>query len=107
MIKPHIAAACGFALLLSLGLPHPSSANRDVTALGRLEPAGGVIHVAGPSRPGSVIAKLDELATLDFGNPTRLYDAIESSLTALDGIEGRRVILVFTDGDDTGSAVGW
>jgi Ca-activated chloride channel family protein len=50
---------------------------------------------------------IDELATLDFGNPTRLYDAIESSLTALDGIEGRRVILVFTDGDDTGSAVGW
>ena len=50
---------------------------------------------------------IDELATLDFGNPTRLYDAIESSLTALDGIEGRRVILVFTDGDDTGSDVGW
>ena len=50
---------------------------------------------------------IDELATLDFGNPTRLYDAIESSLAALDGIEGRRVILVFTDGDDTGSDVGW
>ena len=50
---------------------------------------------------------IDELAMLDFGNPTRLYDAIESSLTALDGIEGRRVILVFTDGDDTGSDVGW
>ena len=50
---------------------------------------------------------IDELATLDFGNPTRLYDAIESSLTALDGIEGRRVILVFTDGDDTDSDVGW
>ena len=50
---------------------------------------------------------IDELATLDFGNPTRLYDAIESSLTALDGVEGRRVILVFTDGDDTGSDVGW
>ena len=50
---------------------------------------------------------IDELATLDFGNPTRLYDAIDSSLTALDGVEGRRVILVFTDGDDTGSDVGW
>ena len=50
---------------------------------------------------------IDELATLDFGNPTRLYDAIESSLNALDGVEGRRVILVFTDGDDTGSDVGW
>ena len=50
---------------------------------------------------------INELATLDFGNPTRLYDAIDSSLTALDGVEGRRVILVFTDGDDTGSDVGW
>ena len=50
---------------------------------------------------------IDELATLDFGNPTRLYDAIEPSLTALDGVEGRRGILVFTDGDDTGSDVGW
>ena len=50
---------------------------------------------------------IDGLATLDFGNPTRLYDAIEPSLTALDGVEGRRGILVFTDGDDTGSDVGW
>ena len=40
---------------------------------------------------------------LDFGNPTRLYDAVASSLDALQSIEGRRVILVFTDGDDTSS----
>ncbi|HJO37945.1 MAG: VWA domain-containing protein [Vicinamibacterales bacterium] len=44
-----------------------------------------------------------ELGELDFGNPTRLYDAIDASLDALAGIEGRRVVLVFTDGDDTGS----
>ena len=44
-----------------------------------------------------------ELGTLDFGNPTRLYDAIAASLDALREIEGRRVILVFTDGDDTSS----
>lgn len=43
------------------------------------------------------------LKELDFGNPTRLYDAIDASLTRLQGIEGRRVILVFTDGDDTAS----
>ena len=43
------------------------------------------------------------LKELDFGNPTRLYDAIDASLTRLRGIEGRRVILVFTDGDDTAS----
>ena len=44
-----------------------------------------------------------ELGELDFGNPTRLYDAIDASLDALAGIEGWRVVLVFTDGDDTGS----
>ncbi len=43
------------------------------------------------------------LKDLDFGNPTRLYDAVDASLTRLQGIEGRRVILVFTDGDDTDS----
>lgn len=43
------------------------------------------------------------LKELDFGNPTRLYDAIDASLTRLQGVEGRRVILVFTDGDDTAS----
>ena len=46
---------------------------------------------------------INSLRVLDFGNPTRLYDAVASSLDALQGIEGRRVILVFTDGDDTSS----
>jgi Ca-activated chloride channel family protein len=43
------------------------------------------------------------LRELDFGNPTRLYDAIAASMDRLDGVDGRRVVLVFTDGDDTGS----
>ncbi len=43
------------------------------------------------------------LRDLDFGNPTRLYDAIAASMDRLDKIDGRRVVLVFTDGDDTGS----
>jgi Ca-activated chloride channel family protein len=43
------------------------------------------------------------LRDLDFGNPTRLYDAVAASLDELKGLEGRRVVLVFTDGDDTGS----
>jgi Ca-activated chloride channel family protein len=51
-----------------------------------------------------LIAALD---LLDFGNPTRLYDAIAASLDELRGLEGRRVVLVFTDGDDTGSDVGY
>src|SRR5687768_1904731 len=43
------------------------------------------------------------LRDLDFGNPTRLYDAIAASMDRLEGIDGRRVVLVFTDGADTGS----
>jgi Ca-activated chloride channel family protein len=46
------------------------------------------------------------LKDLDFGNPTRLYDAIDASITELQDFEGRRVVLVFTDGDDTGSRIG-
>lgn len=43
------------------------------------------------------------LGRLDFGNPTRLYDAVAASMDRLLNIEGRKVVLVFTDGDDTGS----
>jgi len=45
------------------------------------------------------------LKDLDFGNPTRLYDAIHASIGRLKSIDGRRVVLVFTDGDDTDSSV--
>ncbi len=52
----------------------------------------------------------DELAgdirDLDYGNGTRLYDALAASLEELRGVEGRRVVLVFTDGDDTESKIG-
>jgi len=50
---------------------------------------------------------VSSLRDLDFGNPTRLYDALIASLDELKGIEGRRVILVFTDGDDTASRNGF
>jgi Ca-activated chloride channel family protein len=43
---------------------------------------------------------------LDYGNGTRLWDAVGASLDELKGIEGRRVVLVFTDGDDTESKIG-
>lgn len=52
----------------------------------------------------ALILALDELY---FGNPTRLNDAIAASLDALQGVEGRRVVLVFTDGEDTASDVGF
>lgn len=47
------------------------------------------------------------LRDLQYGNPTRLYDAIDESMEALKGVEGRRVVLVFTDGDDTSSRLGF
>jgi Ca-activated chloride channel homolog len=43
---------------------------------------------------------------LDYGNGTRLWDAVAMSLDELKGVDGRKVILVFTDGDDTASKVG-
>jgi len=49
----------------------------------------------------------DELVTsvrdVDYGNGTRLWDAVAAGLDELKTIEGRRVVLVFTDGDDTES----
>ncbi len=41
------------------------------------------------------------LRDIDYGYPTRLYDAIVAGIDELKGIDGRRVVLVFTDGDDT------
>ena len=51
----------------------------------------------------------DQLITdaknLDFGNGTRLWDAAAASLDELKAVDGRKVILLFTDGDDTESRV--
>ena len=44
-----------------------------------------------------------DLKDLDYGNGTKLWDAVGASLDELKGMEGRRVVLVFTDGDDTAS----
>ena len=46
---------------------------------------------------------ITDIKNLDYGNGTRLWDALAASLDELKGIDGRRVILVFTDGDDTES----
>jgi len=48
----------------------------------------------------SLIAALKHL---DFGNETRLYDALHASLDQLRKVDGRKVILLFTDGQDFGS----
>jgi Ca-activated chloride channel family protein len=49
---------------------------------------------------------ISDVKNLDYGNGTRLYDALLLSLDELKGIDGRRVVLVFTDGDDTASHIG-
>ena len=50
---------------------------------------------------------IDALDDLQFGNPTRLNDAVDVSLNVLEKIDGRRVILLFTDGEDTSSKTGF
>lgn len=46
------------------------------------------------------------LKDLDFGYPTRLYDAVNESMAQLKPLQGRKVVLVFTDGDDNSSKIG-
>jgi len=58
---------------------------------------------------GTFTSDRDELIAslrdLQFGNPTKLYDAIDLSLDVLEGVEGRKVVLVFSDGEDTASRI--
>jgi Ca-activated chloride channel family protein len=51
-------------------------------------------------------ALISDLRNLDFGNSTRLYDALDFGLDALQEAKERKVILVLTDGDDYGSRKG-
>jgi len=44
-----------------------------------------------------------DMRALDFGNGTRLFDGIDLAIAHLEPVEGRKVVVVFTDGDDTGS----
>lgn len=50
---------------------------------------------------------ISALKDLQYGNPTRLWDAVDQSIDMLKSVEGRKVVLVFTDGDDTYSKVGY
>ena len=40
---------------------------------------------------------------LHIGNPTKLWDAVGTTMEALASMPGRRVVLLFTDGEDTAS----
>ena len=48
---------------------------------------------------------ISDVKNLDYGNGTRLWDAVGVALDELKPIDGRKVILVFTDGDDTESKI--
>ncbi len=49
---------------------------------------------------------IQSLKELDFGYPTRLWDAVYESIERLEPVPGRKVTLVFTDGADTASRIG-
>ena len=50
---------------------------------------------------------ISALRDLQYGNPTRLWDAVDSSIDMLKAVDSRKVVLVFTDGDDTYSKAGF
>jgi len=61
--------------------------------------------------PGEFIDNRDRLIyllknDLDFGYPTRLWDAADESLARLEPMNNRKVLVLFTDGDDTSSKIG-
>lgn len=65
------------------------------------------IEIDPPEFSGDRDALIEELQDLDYGNETRLFDAIDASLDALVGVEGRKVVLILTDGQDSSSDRGW
>ncbi len=59
-------------------------------------------------RPEALTGNRDQLmdalrGDLQYGNPTALWDAVDRGMDALAEAEGRRVVVVFTDGADTDS----
>jgi VWFA-related protein len=44
---------------------------------------------------------------LPFNNPTKIFDAVDEAIGRLLPEQGRRVVMLFTDGCDTASATGW
>lgn len=49
---------------------------------------------------------IGSLQDMQYGNETRLYDALDEGIKLLEPVDGRRVVLVLTDGEDFGSRVG-
>ncbi len=57
-----------------------------------------------PEFTGDRDVLLRGLRDLHFGNPTKLWDAVDRTMAALAPLGGRRLIMLLTDGMDTASA---
>jgi Ca-activated chloride channel family protein len=73
---------------------------------GRVGAFNDKIQLAGAKFTSDRDELVSHVKDLDYGNGTRLWDASILGLDELKAIEGRRVLLVFTDGDDTESHTG-
>jgi VWFA-related protein len=49
-------------------------------------------------------ALIRDLSALPTGNPSRFHDALDASVDLLESVRGHKVVLVFTDGEDTASS---
>jgi Ca-activated chloride channel homolog len=81
-----------------------------MTFLTRLQP-GDQLRVGGFSGKvefssrftATPLELLADLSALDYGNGTKLYDAVMAGCNLLNGVDGRPVLVMATDGDDTDS----
>lgn len=53
------------------------------------------------SNPDELTRQVNDPFNIRIGNRTRLWDAVNEAVSSLQTMEGRRVVLVFTDGEDT------
>jgi len=58
----------------------------------------------GPQYTDDISAHLAMLETMKAEGSTALYDSVLAALEELEGVDGRKSLLVFTDGDDAGPA---
>lgn len=93
------AARCTAALIALLVTVPPSTvaaenpavaavSRRAITALGRLEPRGGVIRLSGPSRAAAVISELrvEKGDVVEKGQPIAILDTFKPNEAARDGV---------------------
>src|SRR5437762_1378407 len=93
---PHLTAALALAGIASAALFAQAPTFKSGTEIVSL-------FVTVADSQGRLVPDLAKADFEIYDNDTRLWDAVMTSLEELNGVEGRRVVLVFTDGDDTES----